>query len=203
MLLTTKQRSETSLFERVILLKRSLSAPRYYYDRKDCNYREIFVFSFFLFFFFFARVFTEARKSEISESNCREFYTRSAILEILSTPAGYSLFRWSIRVVLSVLFSSPFFLFEDKSAKRVEKRMDRMNNCFIRNSDNPARVILFVNDVRRIDDLRARKSCETGINRIIIYFGNCSGRYFSAEKIPSSFCIYLSPPSFHWSCMLQ
>lgn len=91
MLLTTKQRSETSLFERVILLKRSLSAPRYYYDRKDCNYREIFVFSFFL--FFFARVFTEARKSEISESNCREFYTRSAILEILSTPAGYSLFR--------------------------------------------------------------------------------------------------------------
>lgn len=51
MLLTTKQRSETSLFERVILLKRSLSAPRYYYDRKDCNYREIFVFSFFLFFF--------------------------------------------------------------------------------------------------------------------------------------------------------
>lgn len=71
--------------------------------------------------------------------------------------------------------------------------MDRMNNCFIRNSDNPARVILFVNDVRRIDDLRARKSCGTGINRIIIYFGNCSGRYFSAEKIPSSFCIYLSP----------
>lgn len=71
--------------------------------------------------------------------------------------------------------------------------MDRMNNCFIRNSDNPARVILFVNDVRRIDDLRARKSCGTRINRIIIYFGNCSGRYFSAEKIPSSFCIYLSP----------
>lgn len=86
---TVETEAETSLFERVILLKRSLSAPRYYYDRKDCNYREIFVFS----FFFFARVFTEARKSEISESNCREFYTRSAILEILSTPAGYSLFR--------------------------------------------------------------------------------------------------------------
>ena len=76
---------------------------------------QLFLFSFFL-SFFSAHVFTEARKSEISESNCREFYTRSAVLEILPTPAGYSLFRWSIRVVSSVLFppplpSLPFFSF--------------------------------------------------------------------------------------------
>lgn len=98
---------------------------------------------------------------------------------------------------LSFLFF--FFLFEDKSAKR---RMDRMNNCFIRNSDNPARVILFVNDVRRIDDLLASKSCGTGIKRII-YFRNCSGRYFS-KKNSSLYIIYLSLSSlrFHWAdCM--
>lgn len=76
-----------------------------------------------------------------------------------------------------------------------------MNNCFIRNSDNPARVILFVNDVRRIDDLLASKSCGTGIKRII-YFRNCSGRYFSKKNSSLYLSLSLSYLRFHWAdCM--
>lgn len=73
-----------------------------------------------------------------------------------------------------------------------------MNNCFIRNSDNPARVILFVNDVRRIDDLLASKSCGTGIKRII-YFRNCSGRYFSKKNSSLYLSLSLSYLRFHWA----
>lgn len=97
-----------NLSERVILFP--------YYYRKDCKYCEIFIF--FLSFFFFAHVSTEARKSEISESNCREFYTRSAILEILPTPAGYSRFDDRFACSFERSFFPPFFFFYSRIKAR-------------------------------------------------------------------------------------
>lgn len=87
-----------------------------YYYRKDCKYCEIFIF----FFSFFLP--TEARKSEISESNCREFYTRSAILEILPTPAGYSRFDDRFACSFERSFFPLFFFFYSRIKARRGRR---------------------------------------------------------------------------------
>lgn len=103
-----------NLSERVILLKRSLIIIE-----KIVSIAR-FLFSFFP--FFFAHVFTEARKSEISESNCREFYTRSAILEILPTPAGYSRFDDRFACSFERSFFPLFFFFYSRIKARRGRR---------------------------------------------------------------------------------
>lgn len=104
-----------NLSERVILLKRSLIIIE-----KIVSIAR-FLFSFFP-FFFFAHVSTEARKSEISESNCREFYTRSAILEILPTPAGYSRFDDRFACSFERSFFPLFFFFYSRIKARRGRR---------------------------------------------------------------------------------